>query len=113
MSLKVLIVGMRGLGVEVAKNLILTGPARVDICDREMVKIEDLSANFYLTEEHVGKSRRDHACEEKLKSLNPNVEVKALNYFSGHSILNYDVIVFTENYHGYENMHKWNTFLRT
>jgi ubiquitin-activating enzyme E1 len=87
MQLKVLVVGMGGLGVEVAKNLILLGPAKVHICDREITKVEDLGSNFYLTEEDVGKTRRDHACVEKLKKLNPNVEVIARNYFSGHSIL--------------------------
>ena len=32
-KMKVLIIGMRGLGVEIAKNLILAGPARVDLYD--------------------------------------------------------------------------------
>ena len=49
-KLDVLIVGMRGLGVETAKNLILAGPKSVTLMDPTLVKIEDLSANFYLTE---------------------------------------------------------------
>jgi len=60
-KMRVLIVGMRGLGVETAKNLILAGPGSVDIHDPEHVAIEDLGANFYLREEHVGKVRRDTA----------------------------------------------------
>lgn len=36
-KLKVLIVGCRGLGVETAKNLILAGPASVDIYDPSIV----------------------------------------------------------------------------
>ena len=32
-AMKVLIVGMRGLGVETAKNIILSGPKEVDIFD--------------------------------------------------------------------------------
>ena len=32
-ELRVLIIGMRGLGVETAKNLILAGPKKVDIWD--------------------------------------------------------------------------------
>ena len=32
-KMKVLIIGMRGLGVEIAKNLILAGPQRVDLYD--------------------------------------------------------------------------------
>jgi ubiquitin-activating enzyme E1 len=47
-KMRVLIVGMRGLGVETAKNLILAGPAAVTLYDPSLVQVEDLSANFYL-----------------------------------------------------------------
>ena len=60
-KMKVLIVGARGLGVETAKNLILAGPAQVDIYDPAIVRIEDLGSNFYLTEAHVGKVSRAEA----------------------------------------------------
>ena len=56
--MKVLIVGLRGVGVETAKNLILAGPNTVTLFDPTIVAIEDLSANFYLKEEHVGKMSR-------------------------------------------------------
>ena len=56
--MKVLIVGLRGVGVETAKNLILAGPNTVTLFDPTPVAIEDLSANFYLKEEHVGKMSR-------------------------------------------------------
>ena len=49
-KLKVLIVGLRGLGVETAKNLILAGPAYVTLFDPTIVSINDLGANFYLKE---------------------------------------------------------------
>lgn len=39
MEMKCLIIGMRGLGVETAKNLILAGPNTVDIWDPEMTQI--------------------------------------------------------------------------
>ncbi|CAM9270737.1 unnamed protein product, partial [Hapterophycus canaliculatus] len=48
MNLKVLIVGLRGLGVETAKNLILAGPGLVSLCDDEPVEMPDLGANFFL-----------------------------------------------------------------
>jgi ubiquitin-activating enzyme E1 len=65
-KLNVLIIGMRGLGVEVAKNLILAGPKSVTILDPTLVKIEDLSSNFFLTEAHVGKISRGEACSSQL-----------------------------------------------
>lgn len=45
-NLKILIVGLRGLGVEIAKNLILTGPKEVSLYDRNICKINDLGSIF-------------------------------------------------------------------
>ena len=61
MKLKVLIVGMRGLGVETAKNLILAGPKSVTLYDPTTVAIGDLSANFYIAEGDVGNKTRAEA----------------------------------------------------
>ena len=65
--LKILIVGLRGLGVEIAKNIILAGPNHVSIFDPEIVKINDLGANFYLSIDDIkNQKRRDEACLKKL-----------------------------------------------
>lgn len=45
------------MGVETAKNLVLAGPGGVTLCDDEPVAMPDLGANFFLTEEDVGKPR--------------------------------------------------------
>ena len=58
MKMNVLIIGQRGLGVETAKNLILAGPKSVSIFDNTTVKIGDLSSNFFLSEDDVGKKTR-------------------------------------------------------
>ena len=105
--LKVLIVGMRGLGAEVAKNIILSGPQSVTIYDPVIVQINDLSSNFYLSEEDVGKRFRDEASIQKLSELNPYVTVSTLRFeytnnlldFSSlfcEKVLNFNVVVFTE-----------------
>ena len=65
-QLKVLIVGMRGLGAEVAKNIILSGPQSVTIYDPILIQINDLGSNFYLSENDVGKKLRDEASINKL-----------------------------------------------
>ena len=75
--MKVIIIGMRGLGVETAKNIILSGPGEVDIFDPSPVKINDLGSNFYLTAADINK-KRDEACVEKLSRLNPYVNVSVL-----------------------------------
>ena len=58
LKLKVLIVGMHGLGVETAKNIILSGSNLVDIYDPTIVKINDLGSNFYLNKEDVNKNKK-------------------------------------------------------
>ena len=106
-EMNILIIGMRGLGVETAKNIILSGPNQVDIFDPSLTTIKDLGSNFFLTEEDVGKKNRDEACVEKLAQLNPYVAVKVLkveqknnidDYINSFNerIKNYNVVVFTE-----------------
>ena len=106
-TMKVLIIGMRGLGIETAKNIILNGPNEVDIFDPSPVKINDLGTNFYISEEDVGKKNRDEASLPKLSKLNPYVKVSILkveqkndmteyiNHFC-EKIEKYNVVVFTE-----------------
>jgi ubiquitin-activating enzyme E1 len=79
MKMDVLIVGQRGLGVEVAKNLILAGPRQVTIYDPNLVEMRDLSANFYCRESHVGSITRAEATLAKLKELNPYVKVQLID----------------------------------
>ena len=54
MTMSVLIIGARGTGFEVAKNLILAGPKEIVIYDPGRVELKDLGSNFYLSEEDVG-----------------------------------------------------------
>jgi ubiquitin-activating enzyme E1 len=95
-KMKVAIIGARGLGVETAKNLLLAGPAQVDLYDPTIVRIEDLGANFYLTEAHVGKVSRAEAISGQLKELNPYVKVNVLDSFDEKVGLDYNVVVITE-----------------
>jgi ubiquitin-activating enzyme E1 len=65
-KMNVVIVGLRGLGVEVAKNLILAGPKSVSLYDPDMVQLNDLGANFYCEETYVGTTSRAYACIDRL-----------------------------------------------
>ncbi|CAK9075947.1 Ubiquitin-like modifier-activating enzyme 1 (Ubiquitin-activating enzyme E1) [Durusdinium trenchii] len=77
MQMKVLISGLRGLGVEVAKNLILAGPAQVILHDEAPAELRDLGANFYLTQEDDPfDPSRAEACRAQLAELNPYVAVE-------------------------------------
>jgi ubiquitin-activating enzyme E1 len=76
----VLIVGLNGLGVEVAKNVILAGVKSVTLYDTKAVSFEDLSAQFYLTEAEIGQNRAVVSAP-KLAELNPHVKVSVLSEF--------------------------------
>jgi len=70
----VLIVGLNGLGVEIAKNVILAGVKSVTLHDPTPTTWLDLSAQFYLSEDDLGQGRAA-ACVTKLAELNPYVRV--------------------------------------
>jgi len=92
-----LISGMKGLGVEIAKNVILAGPKAVTIHDTEAASLADLSSQFYLTEASVGKNRAE-ASLGKLSELNPYVQVKAhTGELTEDFLKEFQVVVLTNN----------------
>ena len=108
-SLKVLLVGIRGVGVETAKNAILAGIHALTIVDDEPtqvspssmlflslfsllqihlahLQIRDLGSNFFLTETDLGKPRAA-VCAPKLAELNRLVKVEVRASHSQFSFL--------------------------
>lgn len=73
-SAHVLISGMRGLGVEIAKNIILGGAKSVIVHDTEKVSYADLSSQYYFSESDIGQNRAVIA-NKKLSELNSYVNV--------------------------------------
>lgn len=71
----VLICGLGGLGVEIAKNIILGGVRSVTLQSSRNCTIQDLATQFFLTEEDVGKNMAEASCH-KLSELNMNVQVR-------------------------------------
>lgn len=71
----VLIVGLKGLGVEIAKNIALAGVKSLTLYDPAPVEIADLSSQFFLTPEDVGKPRHD-ATTPRVAELNAYTPVK-------------------------------------
>lgn len=57
-STSVLVIGVKGLSAEIAKNIVLAGAGNVTIVDGAKVTVADLGANFFLREEDVGKPVR-------------------------------------------------------
>lgn len=62
----ILLFGVNPLGIEIAKNIVLSGCRRFSICDQALTSWNDLAGQFYLTEEDVGKSRVE-SCLYKLQ----------------------------------------------
>ena len=95
-KLKILVVGLRGYGLEIAKNIILSNPNQVSIFDDEICKINDLGCNYYISEENIlNKERRDQACLKKLSELNHSTKVIIENNFLS-KIKEFDVIIITK-----------------
>lgn len=65
----VLIVGLKGLGVEIAKNIALAGVKSLTLFDPAPVAIADLSSQFFLRPDDVGK-RRDLVTVPRVAELN-------------------------------------------
>ncbi|KAI1083636.1 hypothetical protein F5B20DRAFT_527841 [Whalleya microplaca] len=74
----VLIVGLKGLGVEIAKNIALAGVKSLTLYDPEPVAISDLSSQFFLRPEDVGKPR-DAVTVPRVAELNAYTPVSLHN----------------------------------
>ncbi|XP_073208755.1 ubiquitin-like modifier-activating enzyme 7 isoform X1 [Lepidochelys kempii] len=72
----VLVSGMKGLGVEIAKNIILAGVKSVTVHDLGNAQWSDLSSQFFLSESDVGRNRAV-ASQQHLAELNSYVPVTA------------------------------------
>ncbi|KAH7887971.1 hypothetical protein F5I97DRAFT_1864541 [Phlebopus sp. FC_14] len=81
----VLIVGLQGLGAEIAKNVCLAGVKSVTLYDPDPVKLQDLSTQYFLREEDVGKPRAA-AMLPRVSELNAYVPVRDLGGQPGQEI---------------------------
>lgn len=72
----ILISGLGGLGVEIAKNVILGGVKSITLHDTAKCTIRDLSSQFYLTEASIGKNRAEASCDQ-LAELNNYVRTSS------------------------------------
>ncbi|KAG0458597.1 hypothetical protein HPP92_023754 [Vanilla planifolia] len=92
----VLVSGIGGLGVEIAKNLVLAGVKSITLHDEGVVELWDLSSNFYLSEDDVGKNRAT-ACVQKLQELNNAVIISSIsNSLSKEQLSKFQAVVFTD-----------------
>ncbi|KAG7745711.1 hypothetical protein KL932_000741 [Ogataea haglerorum] len=94
-SSNVLIIGLKGLGIEIAKNVALAGVKSLSIFDPTPVTLTDLSAQFFLTESDIGKSRAE-ASLPRLAELNAYVPISIVSNLTGETVSSFQVVVTTE-----------------
>ncbi|KAG5848075.1 ubiquitin-like modifier-activating enzyme 6 [Anguilla rostrata] len=94
--------GLGGLGVEIAKNIVLAGVKAVTLHDTKQCEAWDLGTNFFIHEEDVLKQRkRVAAVHSRVAELNPYVQVhqssSSLDQNTDLSFLkNYQCVILTE-----------------
>jgi ubiquitin-activating enzyme E1 len=94
-SSNVLIIGLRGLGIEIAKNVALAGVKSLSLYDPAPVELKDLSTQFFLSQDDVGKPRAT-ASAPRLAELNSYVPVSIVDEISEETLRKYQVIVATD-----------------
>ncbi|KAI2898698.1 hypothetical protein CBS11852_3632 [Aspergillus niger] len=73
-SANILLITFKSLANEVAKNLVLAGIGSLTIVDHEVVTEEDLGAQFFINEEHLGQNRAQ-AAAPSVRAMNPRVQL--------------------------------------
>ncbi|CAF3810848.1 unnamed protein product [Rotaria socialis] len=95
----VLIVHAGGLGIEIAKNIVLAGVQSVTLQDTINTSMLDLATQYYLSEENIGKNRAQCSLE-KLRALNDyvkvNVSIQSLSDCSNEYFKQFTCVVLTE-----------------
>jgi len=95
----ILLITMRALANEIAKNLVLAGIHSLTIVDHEVVTENDLGAQFFISESDIGLNRAEAAAPQ-VRKLNPRVNVmvdpsdiknKSPDYFGA-----FDIVIATD-----------------
>ncbi len=106
----VLISGLTGPGIELAKCIILAGVKRVTIhTPMDCLTYRDLGSNYYADIADIGKEFLEKTVKE-LASLNSNVIVDTTKYISSSFIDNYMIAVFCD--YSVHDLIFWNRYCR-
>lgn len=55
----ILLITMKALGNEIAKNLVLAGIGSLTVWDSEVVTEDDVATQFFVTKDHIGMNVRE------------------------------------------------------
>lgn len=90
----VLIIGLKGLGVEIAKNVALAGVKSLAVYDPLPVALADLLTQFFLAPHHVGQPTAA-AAAPKLRELNQYVPVEVVTEVDEAVVARFQCVVAT------------------
>ncbi|KAK4471403.1 hypothetical protein MN116_004834 [Schistosoma mekongi] len=74
----ILVIGLEGLGLEVAKNIILAGVKSMTLCDNTPLCVSGLTSHYFAGPSDIGYPRVE-ICKNKLSELNNYVTVRVLS----------------------------------
>ena len=110
-QLNIFISGLRGVGIETAKNLILAGPNSITLHDDNKVSLRDLGTNQFLSFSDINHSTRAQASFKGLHKLNPKIKLSIKEgEITETYLLNFDVVFFSES--DLNSLIKFNQFCR-
>ena len=96
-SKKVLVIGVGGVGSYTVESLVRSGISNITIIDNDIIDITNLNRQLMTTLDNIGLSKVE-VLEKRIKSINPDCIVTALNIFVDDSnidsiITDYDYVV--------------------
>lgn len=92
-----LIVGVRGVGVETAKNLALQGAGSITLLDNGVSCAKDIGGNFFLNAQDVAAQlTRAEAVAPKLRDLNPVCKIGVETSLSDTVVAMHSALVITD-----------------
>ena len=96
-KMKAVVLGLRGVGVETCKNLMLQGIGSLTIIDPTPTEMADVGVNFFLTEADAeARIPRADAMLARLKELNPVCSVSTAPVLTDDIILSHRAVVVTD-----------------
>jgi ubiquitin-activating enzyme E1 len=96
-KMRILLVGLRGVGIETAKNLALQGAGAITILDPTPTDIKDVGSNFFLHEEDAAaRTPRAVAIAPRLQELNPLCTIGVADALTDEVMAAHSALIITQ-----------------
>ena len=75
---RILIIGVGGLGCEIAKNLAMVGVGNILLVDLDIIEYSNLNRQILFIDAPIGESKAV-AASKNLRQVNPTIKIKAFH----------------------------------